>query len=314
MSSPIVVIGSVNMDLVSRTPRIPKPGETILGSGNLMTIPGGKGANQAVAAARLGAKVRMIARVGEDDFGDRLTKGLQDNAVDCTYVLKTRGASSGCATILVDDVGENSIVVSPGANAKLSPKDIEDAEDVIAGASAVILQLEIPLKTVRRAIEIAREHGVFTMLDPAPAMPDLPRSLYQVDLFTPNQSEANLLLGTALRKTKRRHTADPKVIAAELLARGARSVILKLGGEGSLAVTGKGEIVSAPAFKVKVVDSTAAGDAFTGALAVARSEGMTLAQTIRFANAAGAICCTGFGAQPSLPTRDAVDRLLSRSR
>jgi ribokinase len=314
MPSPIVVIGSVNMDLVSRTPRIPKAGETILGKGKWMMIPGGKGANQAVAAARLGGKVRMIARIGEDDFGARLMNGLIENGVDCTHVQRTPGTSSGCATILVDDVGENSIVVAPGANAKLTPKDIDDAEDVIATASVVVLQLEIPLKTVRRAINIAWRHEVFTILDPAPAIRDLPRGLFAVDLLTPNQSEAELLTGEARAGTKRKHARDTKAVAAELLARGARSVVLKLGAEGSLVVTRKGEIISAPAFKARVVDTTAAGDAFTGALAVARAEGMSLAQSVRFANAAGAICCTTFGAQPSLPTRDAVNRLLARGR
>ncbi|MGE5608527.1 MAG: ribokinase [Bacillota bacterium] len=310
---PIVVIGSINMDLVCRISRIPAPGETILGS-DLVTIPGGKGANQAVAAAKLGGQVYFIGRVGEDDFGQRLLNGLKNHHVDTQYVTVTEGVSSGCALILVDKKGENSIVVAPGANHKLTPDDIDAAEELLARASVVILQLEIPLKTVRHAIEKCRKLGAFTILDPAPAPPKgLPRALYDVDILTPNQSEAETILRTPqmgrLRRTKR---ADAKQIGAELLARGPRTVVLKLGEKGAMIQDQHDYIHTIKSFKVKVVDTTAAGDAFTAALGVALVEGKDLADAVRFANAAGARCCEGFGAQPSLPTREVVLSLLAQ--
>jgi ribokinase len=313
----IVVIGSVNMDLVCRTPRIPRAGETILGE-NLITIPGGKGANQAVAAAKLaqaGTDVYLVGRVGEDDFGERLLNGLALHGVATEHVTITEGISSGCAMILVDRKGENTIVVAPGANAKVSTADIDRAESLIAGAAAVVLQLEIPLDTIRHAIDLCRRHAVFTILDPAPVPPrGLPRELLAVDILTPNQGEAELLLGQ--RRTHQVTTKkldDPKLIGMELLSRGPGTVVLKLGAKGALIIERNGEMDRVKPHKVKVADTTAAGDAFTGALAVAKSEELPLAQAVRFANAAGAACCQGFGAQPSLPTRDAVTKLLRSS-
>ena len=310
----IVVIGSVNMDLVCRTPRIPAPGETILGE-NLMTIPGGKGANQAVAAAKLAGEdtdVYLIARVGGDDFGQRLLNGLAGHFVRTEHVTITEGASSGCAMILVDRKGENSIVVAPGANAKLTPGDVDRAQSLIAGAAVVLIQLEIPLQTVRRALEIARAAGVFTILDPAPAPPrGLHRDLLGVDLLTPNQGEAELLLGlTRTHRVRVKRLSDPKSIAGGLLTRGARAVALKLGHKGALFIDRSGHIERARPHKVTVRDTTAAGDAFSGALAVGKSEGMDWRELLRFANAAGAACCEEFGAQPALPTREQVGKLL----
>src|SRR4051794_36707686 len=202
------------MDLVCRTPHIPKPGETLLGEG-FITAPGGKGANQAVAAAKLatdGTAVHMIARVGEDDFGERLLNGLAQHDVKTDFVTITEGVPSGVAMILVDKAGENSIVVAPGANAALKPRDIDAAQDLIATASAVVLQLEIPHETVRHAISLCRKLGVHTILDPAPA-PEKPlaRPMYQVDVFTPNQTEAELLLGLEPRHhVKKKRVEDPK--------------------------------------------------------------------------------------------------------
>ncbi|CAN5421493.1 ribokinase [soil metagenome] len=316
MLGPIVIIGSINMDLICRTPHIPRDGQTVLGD-HFMTLPGGKGANQAVAAAKLAAGeqlVHIIGRVGDDDFGQRLLNGLDQHHVNTKSVTVTEGVSSGVAMILVDRRGENSITVAPGANAKLLPRDIDAAEDLIRGASVVLMQLEIPLPTVRHAIALCRRHNVFTILDPAPAPEKLPRSLYQVDLFTPNQTEAEMLLGLApSHRVKRKRVEDPKQIAADLLARGPRSVVLKLGAKGSLAAGDGAPIEYAKPFKVKVVDTTAAGDAFTGALAVARAEQMDWHGTLKFANAAGALATTAFGAQPALPGRDAVDQLMKRS-
>ena len=298
---PIVVIGSINMDLVCRTPRMPVGGETILGS-DFVTIPGGKGANPAVAAARLGGDVHMIGRVGDDDFGKRLLAGLADNGVNIDRVPVTKNTASGIAMILVDDKGQNSIVVAPGANAKLTTKDVDSAKSLIESAAAVVLQLEIPLPVVEHAIKLCRRLGVFTILDPAPAQ-KLPRELFAVDVFTPNESEAEILAGEMHR--------DPKQTASHFLRRGAKAAVLKRGAHGAMWIDADSAHAS-KAFKIKVVDTTAAGDAFTGALAVARAEDMSPEQSIRFACAAGAICCTGFGAQPSLPTRKAVDALLKR--
>ena len=310
----IVVIGSVNMDLVCRTPRMPRPGETIIGE-NLMTIPGGKGANQAVAAAKLAdpdTDVYLVARVGGDDFGQRLLNGLTQHRVRTEYLSITEGVSSGCAMILVDRKGENTVVVAPGANAKLAPADVDRAQPVIDGAAAVVLQLEIPIDTVRHAVAMCQRLGVPTILDPAPVPPrGLPRELFGVDVLAPNQGEAELLLG--LQRTHRvsaKKLMDPKQIAGGLLARGARCVVLKMGNKGALLVDRDGLIERSKSFKLKVVDSTAAGDAFVGALAVGRAEGLGPAESLRFANAAGALSCTQFGAQPSLPTREAVTRLL----
>jgi ribokinase len=310
----IVVIGSVNMDLVCRTPRIPTAGETILGE-NLLTIPGGKGANQAVAAARLAGpdvQVHLVARVGDDDFGQRLLNGLSQHRVNTDHVTVTEGVSSGCAMILVDGQGENSIVVAPGANAKLSPADIDRAETLIEGAAAVVMQLESPLETIVHAIDLCRRHGVFTILDPAPVPAGgLPDALLAVDLLSPNQGEAELLLGQSrTHHVSTKRLEDPKLIAGELLARGAKSVVLKLGAKGALTITGDGQILRAEPYKVEVVDTTAAGDAFTAALAVAHAEGFSPRESVEFANAAGAATCAQFGAQPALPTREAVEALL----
>lgn len=312
----IVVVGSINMDLVCRTPRIPVAGETILGD-HLITAPGGKGANQAVAAAKLAGTqtdVYLVARVGADDFGQRLLNCLSQHRVRTEQVAITEGVSSGCAMILVDRKGENSIVVAPGANAKLSPGDIDRAESLIEGAAAVVLQLEIPMETVQHALALAHRHGVFTILDPAPVPArGLPRELMNVDLLTPNQGEAEMLLGMKrTHNVSAKKLSDPKQIAMNLLSRGPKSLALKLGRKGALFVTRDGGIEQFKAHKVEVSDTTAAGDAFTGALAVAQAEGVSLSEAVRFANAAGAACCKEFGAQPALPTRDVVDRLMRR--
>ena len=311
-SRPIVVIGSINMDLVCRTHHIPAPGETILGT-DFVTIPGGKGANQAVAAAKLGGDVHMVGRVGDDDFGQRLLNGLGNHRVNIDHVTVTEGTASGVAQILVDRRGENAIVVAPGANHRLAPADVDAAEGLIARAAVVVMQLEVPFETVAHAIAMCQRLGVFTILDPAPAPAKLPRAMYGVDVFTPNQGEAEALLGlSGSRSRTTKKVADPKQIGSALQARGARAVVLKLGSKGAMLVGGDGDdsmIRTIKPFRVQVIDTTAAGDAFTGALAVSRAEGMPMPDGVRFANAAGALCCTGFGAQPALPSREQVDRL-----
>jgi ribokinase len=311
MAKPIVILGSINMDLVCRTPYIPAGGETILGS-DFVTIPGGKGANQAVAAAKLGGDVHMIGRVGDDDFGSRLLNGLRQHDVNTRYVTVTEGTSSGVAMILVDKKGENSIVVAPGANGKVLPADVDAAEDLIKSACCVVMQLEIPFATVRHAIAVCQRLGVTTILDPAPALAKLPRAMYGVDVLTPNQTEAEILLGLdRTHRVKKKRVVDPKQIAGELLARGPGSVVLKLGAGGSMVMDRAGGIERARSFKVKVVDTTAAGDAFTAGLAVGWAEGRDVSSSLRLANAAGALTCTGFGAQPALPTRQQVERLIN---
>ena len=304
MADRIVIIGSINMDLVCRTRALPRPGETVLG-GDFHVLPGGKGANQAVAAARLAqnAEVHMIGRVGDDDFGRELLAGLRKNRVNTERVAITRKVSSGVAMILVDQRGENSIVVAPGANAKLTPADIDAAEPLIRKAAVVVMQLEIPMPTVHYAIRLCKRHGIFTILDPAPApRPPVPRDLFPVDLLTPNLGEAQSLAGAKL---------TPKNAANRLHDLGGRTVALKLGARGSMLYTRDGGSATFRGHAIRAIDTTAAGDAFTAALALAHAEGMDAPNAMRFANAAGAVCCRKFGAQPSLPTRRAVHAMLA---
>jgi ribokinase len=312
---PIVVIGSINMDLVCRVQRMPAPGETILGN-DLAQLAGGKGANQAVAAAKLGASVHMIGRVGDDDFGSRLINGLQQHKVNADHVTVTEGSSSGCALILVDKKGENSIVVAPGANARLRPADVDAAAGLLATASVVLIQLEIPMETVVHAIAACRKLGVFVILDPAPVpVKGIPRELFAVNILTPNQREAEALLPNRdmgrMRRTKR---VDAKQIGTDLLSRGPQTVVLKLGARGAMIQDQSGYIETIKGLKVSVVDTTAAGDAFVAGMAVSLSEGNGMREAVRFANASGAACCRSFGAQPSLPSREEVEKLLKGRR
>lgn len=301
----IVVIGSINMDLVVRCGRVPKPGETIAGD-ELDLIPGGKGANQAVAAARLGGETYMVGRVGNDAFGDVLRRGLETSGVSTKFVKTTPGAS-GTAMILVQKGGENSIIISPGANGKVTRKDIDAALPVIKRASAVLLQLEIPVQTVKYAVGLCRKLKVRTILDPAPAPDRLPDALHAVSLITPNETEA----ATILRMKK----VDEQAICRQLLSRGATDVVLKLGKRGALHANAHSHVTThVKGFRVDPVDTTAAGDSFTAGLAVALGEGKSFPDALRFANAAGALACTRYGAQPSIPTRAAVMRMVGRSR
>jgi ribokinase len=304
MKPHIVVLGSLNMDLVIRSPRIPRPGETILG-GELHTVPGGKGANQAVAAARLGAQVSMIGRVGQDAFAAPLLENLVADGIDHAFVLQDGEAATGVALIVVDDNGENSIVVSSGANMQLFPADAEAAESAIAAADLLILQLEVPLETVIRSAELARIHGVKVVLNPAPAQPLPAELLSMVDVLVPNESEAALLTGLPTGT----QTEVAKAVEA-LLGSGVGTVILTLGERGALPAR-KGEMQVVPAFDVEPVDTTAAGDAFVAGLAVALAEGRDLYEAVRWGNAAGGLAATKLGAQTSLPTRQALERLLS---
>jgi ribokinase len=298
----ILVIGSLNADLVVRAPRFPAPGETISGE-DLVIIPGGKGANQAVAAARQGASVAMVGRVGNDSFGPALIQNLINNQVDTAYVQTDR-AATGTATIIVDSSGQNSIVLSPGANGKVTQADVEAIP--FQDADILLLQLEIPLETVIYAASLARRNGLRVILNPAPAclLPD--SLLADVDFLVPNEGELQLLSGSPVNDISSAESA-----ARTLRAKGIGTVVVTLGSNGALLVTGD-KTMHIPAFKVEVVDTTAAGDAFIGGLAAALLKGKPLEDAVRYGNASGALAATRFGAQPSLPTLDEVEQLLRR--
>ena len=296
----ILVVGSLNMDLVVRVPRHPQPGETLLGSA-YETHPGGKGANQAVAAARAGGRVMMIGRVGQDAFGQKLRQGLEYDGVDASAVLAV-AAPTGVAFIAVDTAGQNSIIVSPGANATLAASDL--AATQFAGAKVVLLQLETPLESVLAAARLGRAAGATVILNLAPAQALSAAQLRDIDLLLVNESEAAALLEASEAEV----TAQPEAAAAKLLAF-VPQVVVTLGARG--AVWAESEQVGfQTAFIVRAVDTTAAGDAFAGALAVALSGGEKLAQAVRFAAAAGALAVTKAGAQPSLPSRAEIAALL----
>ncbi len=303
MSKKIVVIGSSNTDMILRLPQIPRPGETLLG-GQFSKAAGGKGANQAVAVARAGGDITFIAKVGDDAFGDDAVVNFKKEGIDVSSVFVSENQASGLAFIFVDDRGENSIGVAGGANDGLSVKDIEGASAVLGEAEYVLLQLETPLETVTRAVEIASSAGSIVVLNPAPAR-QLPKSLLsQLDIITPNQTEAELLTGVAINN---KSTAEQA--AKYLLESGVKIVIITLGSAGAL-VANADEILHIPSFVVKAVDTTAAGDTFNGALVVALSEGMGLKESVRFAQAAASISVTRAGAQPSIPTRAEIDEKL----
>ncbi|HOW67530.1 MAG TPA: ribokinase [Candidatus Paceibacterota bacterium] len=302
----IVVVGSSNTDMIIRLDRIPRPGETLLG-GELVVAAGGKGANQAVGAARAGGQVTFIARVGQDMFGEKAIQGFVEDGINVDYVMRDRRAASGVALIFVAKDGENSIAVASGANGRLSPADIRKAKTAFSGAQVLVMQLETPLETVQAAAEIAARSGVRVILNPAPARA-LPNTLLRkVTFLTPNETEAQLLTGIKVRDAETASKA-----ARILLGKGVGHVIVTLGAKGALLATPQ-ETRMIAGFKVKPVDTTAAGDVFNGALAVALCESKPLAEAVRFANAAGALSVTVMGAQPSAPARGKIDALLRRA-
>ncbi|MEI7729840.1 MAG: ribokinase [Verrucomicrobiota bacterium] len=304
MSKPaIIVVGSSNTDMIIRLDHIPKPGETILG-GEFLTAAGGKGANQAVGAARAGGAVTFVARVGGDMFGEQAIAGFRHDGIGVEYVLRDQAAPSGVALIFVAKDGENSIAVASGANGKLSVADITDARSAFAGARVCVMQLETPLKTVQAAAKLAAQLGLTVILNPAPARPLPDRLLRQITILTPNESEAELLTGIAVKDP-----ASAARAAAQLRSKGAQTVVLTLGPRGALVADAVGYRLI-PGFKVKAVDTTAAGDIFNGALAVALAEGRSLDAAVRFANAAAALSVTKLGAQPSAPRRPEIERFI----
>ena len=300
----VLVVGSSNTDMIIRVPRIPRPGETILGREFAMAG-GGKGANQAVAAARAGGRVTFVARVGADVFGAQALAGFEADGIDTRFVSRTDGAPSGIALIQVDDRGENSISVASGANAVLSVEDVGRADDAFAAADIVLVQLESPIETVAAAVRKAGERGVPVILNPAPARPLDDDILRRVAVLTPNEHEAGMLAGSAV--TDERGIREG---AARIRARGPRTVVITLGERGAYASSEEFEGL-VPAFKVKSVDTTAAGDVFNGALAVALAEKRPLEEALRFAQAAAALSVTRPGAQPSAPTRAEIEAFIT---
>jgi len=304
----IVVVGSLNMDLVVRAPRLPRPGETLSG-GPFATYPGGKGANQAVAAAMLGASVAMVGRVGDDAFGRELAAVLAGAGVDGAEVRPAPGMASGVALIAVEDGGQNMIVIAPGANAALDPAAVDAAAPLLRSCRALLLQLESPLPAVARAAQIARAAGATVILNPAPAPAGpLPAELLaSVDYLVPNETEAAALLGGEA-------PAEPLVLARAVRERlGVPAALVTLGARGAVLADAAGAIVQ-PAFSVQAVDATAAGDAFIGGFAAALVAAEPPAAAMRWGCAAGALATTRPGAQASLPTRGALLALLGENR
>lgn len=299
MTKKVLVIGSINMDLVTKTSEVPKIGETLMGE-SFLTIPGGKGANQAVAAARLGAEVTFIGCVGDDAFGSQLTEGLSKEGIHTSYVKTVTHTSTGTASITLSN-GDNSIIVVPGANFAVTPEYVQSFEHVIAETDILLLQLEIPLESVLEAVKIAKKYRVKIILNPAPIQP-LPKDLLeQVDYLTPNEHEHDLLLSL------------PKLTTQELKAIKEKCIVTK--GSKGVALMQEGVDKVIPGIEVEeVVDTTGAGDSFNGALALSISEGMSLEEACTFANAVGALSVTKLGAQGGMPSKKGVEEFLALQR
>ncbi|MBE9035526.1 ribokinase [aff. Roholtiella sp. LEGE 12411] len=300
----IIVFGSINIDLVATAPRLPVAGETLLGE-DFFKVPGGKGANQAVALARLGIPTYMVGRVGPQSFGVELIKNLQASGVQTDNVFVDKNVTSGVAIITVDYAGENQIIVIPGANGRVNQEDVERLSHLLPEATALLLQLEIPIAAVVAAAQAARNASIKVILDPAPAQSDLPAELYPlVDIITPNEVEAGQLVGFPVDGEERAAEA-----AAVLLQRGVRCAIVKLGAKGVFCATAE-EKFFVPAFQVRTVDTVAAGDAFNGGLAAALFQQFSLRQAVVWGAAAGALAATKPGAQTSLPDKFTFDAFL----
>jgi ribokinase len=296
MTPKVVVVGSSNTDMVVKVPALPAPGQTVLG-GTFLQAAGGKGANQAVAAARLGADVVFIARVGTDALGEGALEGFRRDGIATDWVARDSDAASGVALIVVDAQGENMIAVASGANARLSPEDLDRAARAFEGAAVVLVQLEIPLPAVLRAVELGRRAGARVILNPAPACALDEALLRQVDVLTPNEGEAEALSGVPVRDA-----ASAREAAGALRRKGPSCALITLGSRGVLVAEGE-RFAAVPGVRVRAVDATGAGDAFNGALACALAEGVSTVEAARFANRVAALSVTRAGAQPSLPTR-----------
>ncbi len=302
----ITVIGSIHIDFYIRLPKFPMPGETVLGYEFIMK-PGGKGANQAVAAARLGAETFMVGRVGNDIFASKLLENFKINKVKTDFIKIDNETHTGTAFILLDEkTGENMIAVAPGADYRVSPKDIDDALPVIKESGIVLLQLEIPLETVLYAIKRAWENNIKVILNPAPVV-KLPEEIYKyIYVLTPNRIEASILTGVKI------NDLNDAINAGKILVeKGVKYVVITMGKEGSIIVS-REYVKHIPAYKVKIVDTTGAGDAFNGALAVFLSEGLDIIEACRLANAAAALKITRLGAQEGLPTRSELEEFIKK--
>jgi len=305
----VLVVGSVNLDLIVRCRRVPRAGETVHGE-DLQTAPGGKGGNQAVACSRLGAETALVGRVGDDEFGAKLRDGLAADGVNVEAVRVCPGASSGTALILLEEAGDNRIVVMAGANWLLAEDDVAVAAELLPHVDAVMMPLEMPIEVVTGVAAAARARGVRCVLDAGPVTPaaceaGLPA---MVDLISPNETEAEALTGIEVREM-----SDARRAAARLREMGAADVVLKLGARGAYW-SGPGGEEHFPAFAVEPVDTTAAGDAFSACLTVGLASGLDMAKAIARANAAGALACLKLGAQPSMPTAQAVETFLQERR
>jgi ribokinase len=300
----VTVVGSINLDLVVRAKALPKPGQTIVGQ-DLDRIPGGKGAHQAVAAARLDAVVRMIGRLGDDPASIILRQQLEANGVDTSDIPESLGVTSGTAIIAVEEGGQNTIIVVPGANAQLTTEDIRKAERGIATSDLVLVQLETPQQPIQAALEMARESNVFSVLNAAPTPSALEVDLGLADVLCVNETEGGHMAGIAVETVE-----DARQAAEFLKGRGAHRVVITLGALGAVGMDTDGSFHHAPAFPVRAVDATAAGDAFVAAMGLALVQGATLPEAMRVGNAAGGIAASRPGAQPSLPTREELDKLL----
>lgn len=299
----VTVVGSFMMDLVVKAERRPKKGETLIGE-EFGMFNGGKGCNQAIAAARLGAHTHMVGRLGDDHFGDKFMEALAEENIVSDYVVRDPEVGTGVGTPVIDADGDNSIIIIPRANMRLSIEDVEEAEPAIAGADVLILQLEVPIFSSERAAEIAKSAGTTVILNPAPAC-DLPDSfLSKVDILTPNETETEMLSGVPVKDQE-----GAKKAAEVLLDKGVSAVILTLGARGALLLTSEMTKLM-PAYKVDVVDTTAAGDAFCGALATALARRKSLEEATEYANAAGAFAVTIMGAGPSMPTTKQLEEFL----
>ncbi len=300
----IVVFGSINMDMIAQTPHFPQPGETITGT-QFITLPGGKGANQAVATAKLGRSTYFVGRLGGDSLGRDLLKRLETFDINTQGVLIDKNTSSGVAMINVDESGENTIIVIPGANGNINESDVIRLEKILLKASLLLLQLEIPLKAVEIAAIEAKKLGVTVMLDPAPASEKIPDSLYPlIDIITPNQTEAAKLVGFPVSDTE-----TLKKAAEQLLQKGVKIVIIKLGQKGAFYATENEEGFVAPTV-VKAIDTVGAGDGFNGGVAAALDQGLSLKQALKWGSVVGALTTTQEGAQTALPDLATVEQLI----
>ncbi|MGB3403522.1 MAG: ribokinase [Microcoleaceae cyanobacterium] len=300
----LIVLGSLNMDLVAQTPRLPTPGETVQGQ-QFFTASGGKGANQAVAAARLGAVTSLIGRVGDDQFGADLLSGLKADQVNIEQIFIQPQIASGVAIITTNHQGENTIVIVAGANGKVDQTDVQRMLPLLPNATALLLQLEIPLATAIAAAKVAKNAGVTVILDPAPAPDNLPEELYGlIDIITPNETEAQRLTGVEITNKKSWIKA-----ANILLERGVKTVVIKLGAKGVFCMSSSQQFYI-PSFPVQAIDTVAAGDAFNGAMATALDRGLSLREAMVWGAAAGALTTTKIGAQPALPHWEIFDNFL----